>query len=58
MIQRPERLRMMERRLLKLYSDWHESHRIELADAWLKLAGELVRLKPNYSFRKTLQRAF
>ena len=50
--------RLVERKFLRLYSAWQETHRLELADRWMTLLGELLRLNPSYSVRRPFQNAF
>jgi len=52
------KLRVLERKFLRTYSAWQETHRLELADAWLSLLGELLRLNPRFSVRHPFQQAF
>ena len=55
---RARKFRFLERKFLRLYSAWQETHRLELAAQWLILIGELLKLNPQYSFRFPFQRAF
>lgn len=52
------RFRVMERRFLRLYSVWQETHRMEIAAQWLILVGKLLKLNPAYSVRLSFQKAF
>ena len=52
------KLRVLERRFLKCYSAWQETHRLEFAHEWLHWVGELLRLNPSYSVRHPFQQAF
>ncbi len=58
MTRKLRKLRVLERRFLKCYSAWQETHRLEFADAWMKLLGELLSLNPRYSARHPFQQAF
>ncbi len=55
---RIRKFRVMERRFLRLYSAWQETHRLELAQGCIKLLGELLKLNPSYSLRHPFERAF
>lgn len=52
------RLRARERKFLRLYSAWQETHRIELVESWNKLLAEILYLNPAYSFRHAFEQAF
>lgn len=52
------KLRLLERKFLKCYSAWQETHRLEFAEEWLRHLGELLRLNPGYSARHPFQQAF
>lgn len=52
------RLRVIERKLLRLYSAWQETHRIEFAARSVELMGQILRLNPHYSIRNPFERAF
>ena len=57
----PHRLRKtrtLERKFLRLYSAWQETHRLELVIAWMTLLGELLKLNPGFSIRQPFQQAF
>lgn len=47
-----------ERQFLRLYSSWQETHRVELAFAWMAILGEILKLYPGYSIRETFRQAF
>lgn len=46
------------RRLLKLYSLWHETHREEIQRQYLLLLGEILVIDPHFSIRQLFQKAF
>lgn len=50
--------RSIERKFLRLYSAWQETHRLEFAYGWMRLLGELERLNPRYSVRHPFDQAF
>ena len=52
------RLRAIERKLLRFYSAWQETHRIEFADKSMQLVREILQLNPSYSIRHPFERAF
>ena len=52
------RVRMKERRLLRLYSLWHETHSEGIRQKCLALLGEIVSLDPAFSLRVEFQAAF
>jgi len=52
------KLRSIERKLLRFYSAWQETHRFEFADKWMQLAGEILRINPHYSIRRPFEQAF
>ena len=52
------KFRSVEKKFLKLYSAWQETHRVELAAQSMKLFGVLQRLNPHYSVRDLFQQAF
>ncbi len=54
----PRKLRAIERKLLKLYSAWQETHRVEFAAQSMELMGQILRLNPAYSIRSPFERAF
>ena len=51
-------LRAKERRLIQLYSLWHETHQEELEQQCLKLLGEIMTAEPRFSLRREFQQAF
>ena len=53
-----KKMRLVEKRFLRVYSAWQETHRLELADKWLKLFGQLLKLNPAYSARRPFEGAF
>lgn len=52
------KLRATERKLLRFYSAWQETHRLEFADKSMHLFDEMLRLNPHYSIRNPFQQAF
>jgi len=58
MTYRLRRARSLERKFLQTYSAWQETHRLEQADRWMFLLGELLKLNPSYSVRCPFQGAF
>lgn len=52
------KIRSIERRLLRFYSAWQETHRLEFADKSMELVGEILRLNPHYSIRSPFEQAF
>lgn len=55
---RLRRLRLIERKLLRFYSAWQETHRLEFVDKSMQLVAEILRLNPHYSIRHPFERAF
>ncbi|MBI4115709.1 MAG: hypothetical protein HY447_03940 [Candidatus Omnitrophica bacterium] len=58
MLRKHRNLRSLEGEFLRFYSAWQETHRMEFADRWMRLLGELLRLNPSYSVRHPFDRAF
>lgn len=58
MTTRMRKARSLEARFLQFYSAWQENHQMELADRWMTLVGEIIKLNPSYSIRRPFQRAF
>lgn len=58
MTTRIRKARSLERKFLRFYSAWQETHELELAEHWMTLLVELLRLNPGYSVRKPFQQAF
>jgi len=52
------KLRVIERKLLRLYSAWQETHRMEFAAQSMDLVSQILQLNPNYSIRSPFNRAF
>ena len=46
-----------ERKLLKLYSIWHETHQEEVEKKYLSLLGEILALDPAFNPRRDFQLA-
>lgn len=55
---RLRKLRIVERKFLRFYSAWQETHEMQFADQWMRLLGELLRLNPRYSIRHPFEQAF
>lgn len=51
-------LEMKARKLMKLYSQWHETHNDEIRRKYLLLLGEILAIEPRFSLRREFQRAF
>ncbi|MBI3317250.1 MAG: hypothetical protein HYZ85_04530 [Candidatus Omnitrophica bacterium] len=52
------RVRVKARRLLRLYSQWHETHREDLQRRCVVLLGEILLVEPRFSLRHEFQKAF
>ena len=52
------KFRLIERKFLKLYSAWQETHQLQFAYGCEKLLGELLKINPGYSVRAHFQKAF
>lgn len=52
------RLRVKAKRLLQLYSLWHETHRGELERQCVGLLREILAMEPHFSLRHEFQKAF
>ena len=50
------RLQSKARKLLRLYSLWHETHKEEFQQKYLSLLGEILILEPRFSMRQELNR--
>ena len=50
--------RLLERSLLKYYSAWQETHRIEFAERCMTLLGKILRINPHYSVQQSFRQAF
>ena len=46
------------RRLLRLYSLWHETHREEIHRRCVRLLGEILLVEPRFNLRRQFQKAF
>ncbi|MDD5217042.1 MAG: hypothetical protein PHN49_06910 [Candidatus Omnitrophica bacterium] len=51
-------LRVKEQRLLRLYSEWHETHQERVQRQCLVLLGEILAIRPQYNLRREFQGAF
>lgn len=52
------KFRAKERKLLRLYSLWHETHRDDLERQCLTLLGEILAVQPQFKLRNEFQSAF
>ena len=52
------RFRTKARRLMRLYSLWHKTHREEVQQKYLELLGEIMTLRPHFNLRQVFKRAF
>lgn len=52
------RFQVKARRFLKLYSLWHKTHREGLKVKWLRLLGEITKVKPDFDLEKEFRGAF
>jgi hypothetical protein len=52
------KFRVKARRLLRLYSQWHETHSDAAQRKCLMLLAEIMTLEPRFSLRQEFQRAF
>lgn len=52
------RIRVKARRLLRLYSLWHETHRGEIQRQCEGLLREILNIDPRFSLRHEFQKAF
>ncbi len=52
------RIRMKARRLLRLYSLWHETHQEGYEKKYLSLLGEILSVDPAFNPRRDFQIAF
>ena len=52
------RFRAKARRLLRLYSLWHKTHREEIERQCLAILGEILAAEPHFSLRREFQKAF
>lgn len=52
------RLRVKSRRLLRLYSLWHETNRGEIQRQCEGLLREILNIDPHFSLRHEFQKAF
>jgi hypothetical protein len=50
--------RAKARRLLRLYSLWHETNSIEIQRKCLALLGEILAIDPGFSLQKEFKSAF
>lgn len=52
------RVRIQERRLMRLYSLWHETHQEDYEKQYLSLLGEILSKDPAFNPRHDFQAAF
>ncbi len=52
------RLRVKARRLLQLYSLWHETQREDVRRQCEGLLGEILRIEPGFNLRGEFKKAF
>ena len=52
------RFQAKARRLLRLYSLWHETNREDVKRQCLSLLGEILTVEPRFSLRREFQKAF
>ena len=52
------RFRAKARKLLRLYSLWHETNRDDLREECLALLGEVLAVEPSFKLRNEFQQAF
>lgn len=50
--------RSAENKLLRLYSLWHETHRLDVQTQCLDLLGKMQRVHPAFNLRQRFQIAF
>ena len=50
------RVPVLERRFLKLYSRWHETHNDDLQQKCVSLLAEILAVEPRFSLSRELQR--
>ena len=46
------------KRLLRLYSLWHETHREDVQEKCMMLLSEILAVEPRFSIRREFQKAF
>lgn len=52
------KFRAKARRLLRLYSQWHETHREDLQRKCVLLLSEIQAVEPRFSLRNVFDKAF
>lgn len=52
------KFRTKEKKLLQLYSLWHETHRDDVQRKCITLLGQIVAVNPSFSLRHGFQKAF
>ncbi len=50
------KIEVKARKLMRLYSLWHETHREEFQRKYLTLLGEILAAEPRFSLRREIQR--
>ena len=51
-------LRAKEKRLIQLYSLWHETHQDSVQKKWISLLGEVLTIDPSFNLRQEFRMAF
>lgn len=51
-------LRAKERKLIQLYSLWHETHQEAVQKKWISLLGEVLSNDPAFNLRHKFTKAF
>lgn len=52
------KLQAKARRLMRLYSLWHETHREDVQQKYIMLLSEILAVEPRFSLRREFQKAF
>lgn len=52
------KLQAKARRLMRLYSLWHETHREDVQQKCIMLLSEILAVEPRFSLRREFQKAF
>lgn len=52
------KIEIKARRLLKLYSLWHKTHREDIEAQYLHLLSDILMVNPRFKLRNEFQRAF
>ena len=51
-------LRAKEKKLIQLYSLWHETHQDAVQKKWISLLGEVLTVDPSFNLRQEFRMAF